>query len=258
MYLDLKEIIILCAVLVIFYLILQYLKSHIQTKKIEHEFTSIVNHSFRTPLTKTNWFLKELEKEDLSNQEKSSYLQNISNNNNKLLEIVDLIAGIKDIKNTSSYFFTATSLRDLVENSINKYRDEINKKEISFQIPIFKNAPLLTIDLKKISFVIDAIIENAIIYTPNKGKILITYTSNKKNLILFFSDTGFGLNHKDRRKIFSKFYRNKKAILAHPDGMGLKLYLAKQIVQRHNGKIYAKSKGKNLGSTFFLSLPYKR
>ncbi len=225
--------------------------------KIEYEFTSIVNHTFRTPLTRINWISKELEK-DLPTNERMQYLQNLNNATNKLLEIVDLIAGVKDIKNTSGYNFVATSIRDVVEGSITKYREEINKKNITFHVPTFKEIPLLTIDLKKISFVIDSILENAIVYTSKDGKIFIDTVLKPHSIVFYVGDSGIGLSFYDKHRIFTKFFRSQAAVLAYPDGTGLKLYLVKQIVQRHKGKISAKSNGKNKGTTLILELPFQK
>lgn len=230
--------------------------SYYKNKNTEYEFTSIINHTFRTPLTRINWISKELERIDLSSSEKNLYIQNLNNATNKLIEIVDLIAGIKDIKKASGYVLTKSSFRDIVEKSIVKYRDDIKKKNITFKISSFQDIPLLVLDFSKISFVIDTLIENAIIYTPKDGSILIDcIIKNKNKLVFYVADTGMGLSLYDKMKIFSRFYRSKKATLTFPDGMGLKLYLSKQIVKRHNGSIYAKSKGVNQGSVFFIKLP---
>jgi signal transduction histidine kinase len=243
----------------IFYFSYRFVILYFSTDKIEYEFTSIVNHTFRTPLTRINWISKELEKRDISQDEKLLYIQNLNNATTKLLEIVDLIAGIKDIKNTTGYVFVATSIRDVVEKSMVKYREDINKKNTTFKVSTFKDIPFLTLDLKKISFVIDALIENAITYTPHDGKVLIDCMVQNNNKLLFYiTDSGLGLSSYDKFRIFSRFYRSKKAVLAYPDGMGLKLYLSKQIIKLHGGKIYAKSEGRDKGSAFFIELPLSR
>lgn len=240
-------------------LLYAYIKLYFKASKTDYEFTSIVNHTFRTPLTRINWITKELENRDISQDEKLLYLQNLNNATEKLLEIVDLIAGIKDIKNTTGYVFVATSLRDIVEKSIVKYRQEINKKNITFQVSTFKDIPLLTLDLKKIGFVFDALLENAVFYTPKDGKILVDCMIEKNGKLLFYiSDTGMGLNFYERMKVFSRFFRSKRAVLAYPDGMGLRLYLSKQIIKLHGGKIYAKSKGTDKGAVFFIELPLSK
>lgn len=244
--------------LFLFYFAYRFLALYVLKEKIEYEFTSIVNHTFRTPLTQINWIIDELKK-DITQNERDSYLRSLNNATNKLLEMVDLIAGIKNPRSTAGYVFIATSFRDIVEKSITKYQEEINKKNITFQVSTFKNIPFLTIDLKKISFVIDTLVENAIFYTPKDGKVLIDCILKSKNKLLFYiTDTGIGLGLYSKSRIFSKFYRSKKATLAYPDGMGLKLYLSKQVVALHKGRIYAKSKGINKGAVFFLELPINR
>lgn len=241
----------------ILYICYKYIILTIREDRLEKEIISIVNHTFRTPLTNIIWDTKELEK-NLPQNEKFLYLQKMNNSANKILNVVDILVGIKNVKDISGYFFEAISIREIVEKSIKKYRDRINKKNIIFQVSIFKDIPLLTIDLMKISFIIDTIIENAISYTKKDGRILIDCISNSKKLILFISDTGIGLGYKDKIMIFSKFYRNKKAKLMNTDGMGLRLYLSKQIIKRHGGKIYAKSNGLDEGTTFFIELPFHR
>jgi len=243
--------------ILILYIGYSFVDLYLNKNEVEHEFTTIVNHTFRTPLTRISWITKELEKE-LSQNERLTYIQNLNNATGRLVEIVDLIAGIKNINDKTGYTFEATSLRDIVEKSIVKYREEINKKNLTFQVPTFKDIPLLTVDLKKITFVIDTIIENAIIYTPKDGKIIIDCISKNGKLTLAVADSGPGLSLQDKFKIFSKFFRAKNATLVYPDGMGLRLHLSRQIVARHHGRIYVKSIGKNKGSTFFLELPFSR
>ncbi len=254
---SLPYIIPIIALIGLIYLFFRYINLFIKINKLESEFSSIVNHTFRTPLTRILWLSKELE-EDLPFEERISHVQNINNATERVLGIVDIVAGIKNINDISGYNFEAISIREIVESSIKKYRDKINEKNLVFNVSSFNQIPLLSIDLKKISFVVDALMENAIFYTPNKGKILIDCIADNNHLVFFISDTGFGLNTIDKLRIFSRFYRNKKAVLMNTDGMGLCLYLAKKIIKRHHGKIYAKSKGLNKGSTFFVKLPFKK
>jgi len=223
----------------------------------ENEFITVVNHTFRTPLTSILWILDEL-KEDLSKEEKLLLIQKIENSTKKVLDIVDLFVGIKNINDTSGYVFEATSIRDILEKTIMKYREDITKKNIKFNIPTFKDIPLLTMDLKKISFVIDSIIENALLYTLKGGSIAIEALFNKNMLILKVTDTGIGFTPKDKRKLFTKFFRSREAILMNPNGTGLKLYLAKQIIERHKGKLYVESVGEKQGSKLFIELPLQK
>jgi len=245
----------LISFILILYVGYSFLDLYINKNETEHEFTTIVNHTFRTPLTRINWISKELEK-DLSQNERLTFIQNLNNATSRLIEIVDMIAGIKDVNDKTGYIFQATSIRDIVENTISKYREEINKKNLTFDVSTFRNIPLLTVDLKKITFVIDSVIENAIVYNYVNGKVSIDCILKKNKLILSVKDNGQGLLFNDKIRIFSRFFRAKNATLVYPDGMGLRLNLSKDIIRRHKGRLYAKSEGKDKGATFFIELPF--
>ncbi|MDQ5971084.1 MAG: hypothetical protein QG566_30 [Patescibacteria group bacterium] len=223
--------------------------------RLEFEFTSIVNHAFRTPLTRIMWLVKELEKE-LPREQRLLFLQNVENTTNRVIGIVDLIAGMKEASNPFGYVFQAVSIREMVEKSIEKHREAVKQKNITFAVSTFKDIPLLTLDIKKISFVFDVLVENAVFYTPKGGHINIDCVTKSNKIIFFVSDSGLGLTFMEKFRIFSKFYRSEKARLMNTDGMGLGLYLAKIIVERHKGRIYAESKGRDKGATFYVELPF--
>ncbi len=252
-----KFLIITPSVLLLIYMWFYFLKSYLKTKKTEDDFIEIVNHTFRTPLTNISWTTKELEKE-MPDKDREIYIQSINNSTNKILEIVDIIAGIKNIKNRSSYNFKAISIREIIEKSIIKYKREVSRKNLNLKISPFKDIPMLTIDLKKISFVIDTLIENSIFYSKDDGKIIIDCIYDNEKITFFVNDSGIGLGPINKIMLFSKFYRGKRAKLMNTDGMGLKLYLSREIIKRHKGKIYAKSKGKDRGTTFFIEIPFKK
>lgn len=241
----------------VLYIGYRYLRLSIRANKLEYEFTSIVNHTFRTPLTRIMWLTKEMEKE-MNQKDRLLYLQNTANATTKLLEIVDLFVGIKTINNTSSYYFEAISIRETVERAMQKYREEINRKNLTFTVASFRDIPLITIDIKKISFVVDTVLENAILYSDKDGKIDIRCEHDKHGMTLSIKDEGMGIPFMTGWRIFHRFYRSKQAVLKNPDGMGLKLYLSKQIVKKHKGKIYCTSRGKNKGATFYIRLPFTK
>lgn len=243
--------------ILIFCIGIYYVNLLFKVDDIPFKFTSIVNHVFRTPLTRILWITKELEK-DISQEEKKIYIQNLENSTNRVLDIVDILAGIKDIKNRESYFFQAVYIREIFEKSLSKYREKISEKKINFNLSSLRDIPMLTVDLKKISFVIDAVIENAIFYSKNSGNIEIFSYLKKNKIVIAVSDDGLGLDRKDKYMIFQKFYRGEKAKLIHTDGLGLGLYLSKIIIKRHGGRIYSKSKGRDMGTTFFIELPFSK
>lgn len=245
------------AVISIIFIVYRFVGLQMKTDKVEGEFTTIVNHIFRTPLTRILWISNEL-KETNSYDEKIMYIKDVENAAERLLGIVDTIFGIKDLRSRSSYDFKAVSIREIVETSLARHSALVNQKGIKQSVSIFDQMPLLTADLKKISFVMDVLIENAIFYTPQGGDMLIDCRSDSKKITFFVSDNGMGLTAFEKMGIFTKFYRSKRAIDVNPDGMGMGLYLAQIIIKRHGGRLYAKSEGTNKGTTFFVELPINR
>lgn len=244
--------IIIIGVLTIVILIL--LKRELSRSFTEQTFLSIVNHTFRTPLTRIKWMADAL-KTDMPRKDELELINNLDNSVNRLLELVDIVAGIKNIQNTSTYDLKAVSMREILEEALKKYSGLLHDKKISLQVPSLINLPLLSVDTKKISFVINVVIENAILYSKENGKINIEAELKNDKLILKIEDNGIGLSRKDRNNLFKRFYRGARATKMNTDGMGLGLYASKEIIQRHHGEIYANSKGENLGTTFYIVLP---
>jgi signal transduction histidine kinase len=218
------------------------LRREMRRNLTEESFISIVNHTFRTPLTRMKWMSETLEQE-IPRKEQIEISKSLAASVSRLLEIIDTLTGIKDINNSSSYDLKAVSIREIIEEAIKKYGAEINARKITLEVSSL------------ISFVVQVILENAIMYSKDGGKISIGAIVKNGQLILGINDEGIGLNWKERNNIFKRFYRSEDAKKMNTDGMGLGLYMAREIVKRHNGKINVTSGGKDKGSTFYIKLP---
>jgi two-component system sensor histidine kinase VicK len=237
-------------------LLFYFIKRDFKRGLTEGSFISIVNHTFRTPLTRIKWMSEKLEQE-IPRKEQIEVSKDLANSVGRLLEIIDELAGIKDINNTSTYNLKAVSLREILEECLRKYSATLSEKHIILSLPTMNDLPLLSVDTKKITFVIQVILENAILYSKEGGSIKIQAQIKNSELVLSVSDSGIGLSWRDKRHIFDRFYRGERAKKMNTDGMGLGLYLSREIIRRHKGKIYATSRGKDKGTTFFIKLPRK-
>ena len=95
---------------------------------------------------------------------------------------------------------------------------------------------------------------NAIHYTPPEGEICLSLRKEGDNLLLIIKDSGIGIAKADQKKVFKKFFRGRNAIKARTDGTGLGLFITKNIIEAHHGRIWFESQlGK--GTTFYLTLP---
>ena len=114
-------------------------------------------------------------------------------------------------------------------------------------------------DVVKIRQVFSNIIDNSIKYTP-KGDVIVHLSKTPKGEGILFcvSDTGIGMSSNTIEELFKKFSRAQGINKVYTEGTGLGLYVAKEIVEKHEGKIWAESKGEGLGSQFYVELDAKR
>ena len=113
-------------------------------------------------------------------------------------------------------------------------------------------------DIKKINSAIYNLLDNAVFYTK-EGTITIFYELvDNKFVKVNINDTGIGFSEADKEKISQKFYRSKNALLSHPDGSGLGLYIVRNIIENNGGKLFYQSDGEGQGSTFSFTLPVSK
>ncbi len=116
-------------------------------------------------------------------------------------------------------------------------------------------------DPKLLRMVMQNILSNAVKYTPNSGKIIMSISlPDKSNILIKISDTGYGIPKNQQDKIFTKLFRADNVRDKDTDGTGLGLYIVKSIVGNSGGEIWFKSKGAvgNKGTTFFVTLPLNK
>ena len=113
------------------------------------------------------------------------------------------------------------------------------------------------IDYQKVQQIMYNLLSNAVKYTPEKGKVSVTLTENKKDFVIKIQDSGIGIDKKYHGKIFGKFFQLENIYTKTGSSTGLGLAITKELVEMHNGKITIESEV-DKGSTFTVYLPKKR
>lgn len=139
-------------------------------------------------------------------------------------------------------------LRDIVAESINNLQPIINQKQIKIKVPDISETLLL--DKLQIQQVFDNLISNAIYFSPDFGKITISWHAFQEEVLIKISDRGPGISPEDMQKIFNPFYSRR------PGGTGLGLTIAKKIVLDHRGNLWAQNLPEG-GAMFSIILPRK-
>lgn len=224
-------------------------------------FVSNVSHELRTPLTSVKSYLEALDEGALSEPVAPDFIKVSLDETNRMMRMVTDLLHLSRIDNASSHLdvelINFTAFITFILNRFDQIRgqDEEKKYELVRDYPI--NSIWIEIDTDKMTQVIDNILNNAIKYSPDGGKITVTMKTTDDQMILSISDQGLGIPKQDLPRIFDRFYRVDRARSRAQGGTGLGLSIAKEIIKQHKGFIWAKSEyGK--GSTFTIVLPYDK
>ena len=224
-------------------------------------FVSNVSHELRTPLTSVKSYLEALDEGALTEPVAPDFIKVSLDETNRMMRMVTDLLHLSRIDNETSHLdvelINFTAFITFILNRFDKMKsqDEEKKYELVRDYPI--NSVWIEIDTDKMTQVIDNILNNAIKYSPDGGKITVSMKTTDDQMILSISDQGLGIPKQDLPKIFDRFYRVDRARSRAQGGTGLGLAIAKEIIKQHKGFIWAKSEyGK--GSTFTIVLPYDK
>lgn len=226
-------------------------------KKLEHqkdEFLGLASHELKTPLTSLKAYAQVLHRQFLhkSDLESATHLTKMIDQINRLTRLITELLDVTRIQAGKLQFNTTKFDFD---NLIAETVEEVQRTSSTHKIVITKNTSIkIKADRERLGQVLVNLLSNAIKYSPKAHQVNVSSIKYKDILKVSVQDFGIGIPKERQRQIFKRFYRvDSEADFA---GLGLGLYIASQIVRRHGGKIWVKSKDKK-GSTFIFTLPLK-
>ncbi len=235
--------------------------ANIQLKKLsdqKSEFVSLASHQLRAPIASLKGYASMILEGSYGKISKDveEPMKRIFQSSQSLALIIDDFLNLSRIERGKiEYCFSESSLIRILESALQEIKQSADSKKLKLKLITAdkKDEYESNIDSEKIKQVVTNILDNAIKYTP-KGSITIEIKRIKKYILIKISDTGIGIPKGADIKLFKKFKRLDNANDGSIKGTGLGLYLAKQIIDAHHGKIWAESKGKNKGTAFFVEL----
>jgi PAS domain S-box-containing protein len=234
-----------------------------EKKEIEEIKTHLLkrfSHEFKTPLISIKGFSDLLlsEYKYKLDEKTIGFLERIKKGANRLNVLINAFMESSELgEKLTNLNKDKENLSDLIKLGVSEMEGLIHLRKHTINVDIPEEL-IGEFDKEKIYTVITNLLMNAINYTPPEGKIFIHAKIEARNIFFSIKDSGIGLMEEDKRHLFKSFGKIEKYgkgwdIVS--EGMGVGLYLSKEIINLHGGKIWAESEGENKGSTFYFSLP---
>jgi len=224
--------------------------------KLKSDFVSNVSHELRTPLALIRLYAETLEMGRISSSGKQhEYYEIIRKESERLTSLINNILDFSRIESgKKEYNFRETNVADLVRDTLEAYRFEIEQNGFKFEQKIASDLPPLMVDREAIARSLLNLVNNALKYSPKEKYLGVNLYHDNGTVNLEVVDHGIGIPSKEQSKIFEKFYRVGDPLVHNTKGSGLGLSLVSHIVQAHGGEVAVQSEPGH-GSKFIITLP---
>lgn len=229
--------------------------------KLKSEFVSIVAHQLRTPLSAIKWAMALFEEAKPNMPlEQKDLINKMGASNERMIRLVnDLLDAARIEEGRFVYNRTKTSFATILGPILESVEPKAKIKNVQvIKKQPKETLPPIAVDVEAMGLVLQNLIENAIHYTMSEGKVEISaIKSGANSLLVSIEDTGIGIAKEEKERIFTKFFRGTNAIRLETEGSGLGLFIVKNIVEAHGGKIWFES-AEGKGTTFHFTIPLSR
>src|SRR5436190_1082849 len=224
--------------------------------KLKSDFVSNVSHELRTPLALIRLYAETLELGRITTKDKKQqYYRIIRKESERLTALINNILDFSRIEaGRKEYEFRDTDIADLVRNTLDSYRYQIEQQGFELEEAIDTELPAVRIDREAIARALVNLVNNALKYSKDDKYIGVKLYRDNGAVKLEVADHGIGIARRDQTKIFEKFYRAGDPLVHNTKGSGLGLSLVRHITEAHGGEIEVES-SPGAGSKFIMSLP---
>jgi two-component system, OmpR family, sensor histidine kinase VicK len=223
--------------------------------KMKGEFVSIASHQLKTPLTGIKWMTELLMKQNL-NSDQMEFARGAHQSADRMVKLINELLDVSHIDTGRKFDLKKekVDIIQLLESILQDLSDSAQRKNVELLLDKKNPAEIIVdVDKSKIRQVFANFIDNSIKYSKEKGKVTVGCSRENNEAIISIKDNGIGIPGKQQEKLFEKFFRADNAVLSETDGTGLGLYIAKAIVEAHNGSVWFDSV-ENKGTTFYIKL----
>lgn len=231
-----------------------------EVDQMKTEFVSLAAHQLRTPLSAIKWSLQMLLGGDMGmvpNTQKELLSKTYESNERMITLVNDLLNVTKIESGKTLHQPSLVQIEDVVAGQVQLYTADAERRGITLSyIRPEEKLPKVLVDEEQIGIVIQNLIDNALHYSPQGGRVTVALAHDIKEVRVSVQDEGLGIPQEEQPKVFEKFFRASNVKKVHTEGSGLGLYITKYIVEIHGGKIWFTST-ESQGTTFTFTLPVK-
>ena len=228
----------------------------LELARMKSDFVSTVSHEFKSPLTSIRQLAEMLQSGRVPSEERrQKYYDVLLEQSERLALLTDNILSLAKIEEGRAEFaFERTDISALLTNVVSSIQDRVRHEGFDIELDIHGPIPLIAVDRTAFSQAMTNLIDNAIKYSGDSRKIIVSASVEEQTLTIAVQDFGVGIKKEDIDKVFERFYRGGDELTRTVKGSGLGLTLVKEIVEAHRGNVGVESEpGK--GSVFSVRLP---
>lgn len=220
------------------------------------EFISNISHDLRSPLTSMRGFLQAILDGTIPKEKMDRYLQIVLDESERLSNLANNILDINKLEEPdSSLSFSTFDINELIEKTALSFEARVNEKKIKLNVTVCENQTFVNADYEKIQRVIYNLLDNAVKFTPENGRIDIMTEIKDKKVYISVKDNGKGVTEEERKRLFDRFYKADSSRGLDKKGSGLGLSIVKAFVKAHKSSITIESEiGKGCKFTFYLDI----
>ncbi|MCK5510108.1 PAS domain-containing protein [Candidatus Parcubacteria bacterium] len=228
--------------------------------KLKSDFISIAAHQLRTPLSAVKWIIRMVLDGDVGklNKEQEKILFKGYQSNERIISLVNDMLNVSRIEEGRfGYEFIEEDFEEALNIAVESLENQIESRHIKYILNKPEKLPKIYFDKSKMNLVLQNLLENAVKYTPEFGKIEVSLELGDEFLKVRIKDNGVGIPEKDQEKLFSKFFRADNVMRMQTEGSGLGLFIVKNVIRKHGGEIIFDSK-EGMGTEFVFTIPIKQ
>ncbi len=226
--------------------------------KSKAEFLTVASHQLRTPITEIGWAIESLAGDKSLSDSSKAIVEGALASARQLTGIVEDLLNVAEVEEGHfGYVFEEVDILDFIGKILIGVAPLARKSGVKAYFDKPKSSlPKVTADPVRLSIVLNNLLENAVRYNVENGEVIVKVEQQKDEpyIKVSVSDTGVGISPGDLGKLFTRFFRTENAMKIVTEGFGLGLYIAKNIIQAHGGRIWVESE-LGRGSTFYFTLP---